>query len=143
MEGVNLGPPPPLLPPANKLPTGNTELKFNPIQGSLYTLEVVCADQQGNKALAAYPKIYDMLKTDKDPKAKERLDTLVYLSLEKHPPLMEVVLGKPHHVWLLWYMELLPRLFTNDRGTDRQIVEHSRDLVEGTFHPTININPTW
>ena len=77
MEGGNLGPPPPLLPPVNNLPTGNTALKPNPIRGYLYTLEGVCEAQQGNKSLEAYLKICDVSKTYNAPKSKKILDTLV------------------------------------------------------------------
>ena len=42
------------------------------------------------------------MKTDTIPEAKDRLKTLVLLSLEEHSALVVVVSGPPHPVWVLW-----------------------------------------
>ena len=58
--------------------------------------------QQGNRSLAPYPKIFNLLKIDTNPEAKDCLDALALLSLKEHPSLVVVVTGPPHHIRVLW-----------------------------------------
>ena len=99
--------------------------------------------QQRNQALAAYPKIFDLLKTDTIPEAKDRLETLTSLALKERLALVVVVAGQPRHIRVLWGIERLPVSFTNSSSTDGQTVTFSRDMVEGTLPPTVKINHTW
>ena len=102
----------------------------------------MCAAQHGIRALAAYPRIFDLLKTDTTPEAKDCLETLTSLALEERPSLLTVVSGPPHHIQVLWGFEQLPVSFTNPASTDGQIVAFYRDMVEGTLPPTIMVKPT-
>ena len=111
--------------------------------GDPSTLTEVCAAQHGSRSLTTYPCIFDLMKTDTMPEAKDHLDTLTSLDLKERPALLTVVVGTQRHVWVLWVFERLPVSFTNPAGTDGKIVAFSRDMVEGTLPPTIMIKPTW
>ena len=65
-------------------------------------LQGLCAAKHGSQALAAYQKIFDLLKTDTTPKAKDPLNTLASLSLEELLDVVLVVSGPPLHVEVLF-----------------------------------------
>ena len=85
-------------------------------------MEDVCTAQNGSQALAAYPKIFDLLKTDTIPEAKDRLDILALLAPEEYPALVLVVAGPPHNVQVLWGIERLPMLFNNSSSMDGKTI---------------------
>ena len=106
-------------------------------------LEDMCAAQQRSLALADYPRIFYLLNINTIQEEKYCLEALVSLALKERPSLVVVVAGRPRHVRFLWRIERLSMSFTNYPSTDGQTDAFYRDMVEVTFSPTININPTW
>ena len=141
-EGGDLGPSPPLL-PTYTVPQQGPDAAPQVSRRAPSTLKEVCAAQHGSRSLATYTHIFNLLKTYTTPEAKYCLKTLIFLALKERPPLLTVAAGPPSHVLLLWGVERLLVLFTNPEVIYGKIVAFSRDMVEGTFPPTITINPTW
>ena len=75
--------------------------------GAPSTLAEFCAVQHRIRALVAYPRIFDLLKTDTTPEAKYHLNTLALLSLEESQALLKVVAVSPRHCQVLWGVERL------------------------------------
>ena len=78
-----LVPPPPFLPIKSNPPQGTTVAPQNTIEGDPFMFEEVCAAHNGSHSLMDYPKILNILNTDKTPEAKGLLKTLASLVLQK------------------------------------------------------------
>ena len=96
-EGGELVPPPPLPPTAIAPQQGPAAASPQTSRGPLSTLKELCAAQPRSHALAAYPRIVDLLNTDTTLEAKDRLKNSASLALKERPSLITVVAGPPRH----------------------------------------------
>ena len=100
----------------------------------------VCTNQRGDKALVAYPTIFDLLKDEGNLPTTERMTMLTSLTTEERPYLLIIVDGPTCHLQVLWVIEKYPLSYAKKTALGGQIVAFSSNVVSGSTPPTVTIN---